>query len=166
MDKQNQIFVRQLARCPPSQVVPLLRGARLHHWGTIKDLCDQVVQNKIPNVKLPHASRRWFSGVVHGRHANLKNLRRSSLQRGGSKAELVGTAIKAIAKAVLPHMKKAGVAVAKQAVAEGISRGAEKLKSRPGKKKKEQQPQPQPGPSSVTKTAEDEQVLQILNEDL
>lgn len=143
----GKTFIRSLAKCDPSQVVPLLRSGGKEHWMALKQLCDGVASGKVPmkGGKLPRHARRWFNGVVNNRYADddpdmmIKSIKRASLQRGGSKAQLVGDAVKLLAKIAVPHLKKAGGALAKKAAATAISTGVavatNKLKSKPSSPK-------------------------------
>jgi ribosomal protein L31E len=98
----------------------------------IKQLCDGAATGRLDmsNTKLPRPARRWFKNVVNNRHASLNTMKRATLQRGGSKAELIGTTLKALAKAAAPHLKKAGVRAGKKVATAVISKGIEKVGSK------------------------------------
>jgi ribosomal protein L31E len=149
-------FIRSLAKCHPTQVVPLLRSGNESQWEAIKQLCDGAAGGSIDmkGIKLPRTTRRWFKNVVNGRHSNINSLKRATIQRGGSKAELIGTTIKTLAKVAAPHLKKAGVHLGKKLAATVISRGIEKV----GSKLKSTPTEP------VTSKEEDEEIDNILRE--
>ena len=155
-------FIRSLARCHPSQVVPLLRSGNETQWLAIKELCDHGGRGglHLKRTKLPRASRRWFHGVINNRHSSIRHLKRSSVQRGGSKAELVGTVLKTLARAAAPHLKSAGKQVAKKVALATISKGVQalgdKIKSTPSKEEEVDSVDP--------KDDNDEELLKILNE--
>lgn len=151
--RQERDFIRRLAGCDTSRTIPILKEANLDQWKTIKKMCEHAANGELQDVRMPRKSKRWFNGVVNNRHSNLLALRRATLQRGGSKAELFGTAIKALAKASLPHLKKAGTEVAKRAITAGIQKGSEKLQDKIKEKPKTSQPT-------------DKDILDILNEEV
>ena len=155
-------FIKNLAQCDSSFTVPMLKAASRKHWETIRGLCHDVAEGKITNVKLPRASKRWFGGVVNNRHSSIENLKRSTLQRGGSKAELFGSAIKAIAKAAAPHLKKAGSSLAKQAASAAISSGAEALRKKANRKKGPTSSSSTQSSSKIKLSSEEEEELKDL----
>lgn len=107
-------FVEQLATTPSSRVVPTIKSANPQELECIRQLCSDIMHGKIPKTSLPKQTRKWFQGVAHGRHKNTQAFKRSITQRGGSKAELIGQAMKAVAKVALPTLKKSLVPLVKQ----------------------------------------------------
>ncbi|KXJ06770.1 hypothetical protein AC249_AIPGENE8678 [Exaiptasia diaphana] len=103
------------------------------------------MEGKFTNLKLPTETRRWFKGVAKNRHKNVDAFHRSVTQRGGTAAQLLGSALKAVAKVALPALKTgvktAGKKLAQKAAEDAIQHGSEKLvekitTSKPKKKKK------------------------------
>lgn len=125
--QHQQAFLKHLARTPKSLVVNTLRAANNDCWECIQDLCTAALSGKLPPVKLPKKSKRWFKGVVNKKHKGPDALRRSVLQRGGNKAKLISGAIKILAKVAVPAAKKAGKALLQSATTAAIDKGSEKL---------------------------------------
>jgi len=136
MDKSQRSFLKHLSQAPASQVVPTLRAARRKDWECLRQLCCELMDGKFPLTRLPRETRRWFTGVYSGRHRDIDSFRRSVLQRGGSKAELIGAALKAVSKVALPALKAAGKNVLKEAAHGAVQTGAERLVKKITTKKK------------------------------
>lgn len=114
MDKSQHAFLKQLAEAPPSRVVPTIRSAKKKEWECMRQMCCDIMEGKIPQTTLPRETKKWFKGVANGRHKDIQAFRRSVTQRGGSKAELLGHALKAVAKVALPAVKKAALPMLKR----------------------------------------------------
>lgn len=158
MDKKQSMFLRHLANAPKSQIVPTLRSAKTEQWKCIHDLCQRALNGEFSPVSLPKQTKRWFKGVASNKHKNPATLRRSVLQRGGSKAELIGSALKALAKVAAPAIKKAGKAVLQKAASSAIESGSEKIMEKI-KSKKTIKPEPKETDSTLSDDPSVEELL-------
>lgn len=142
-------FLEQLASAPPSRVVPTIKSANKKELECIRQLCSDIMHGKIPKTSLPKETRKWFHGVAHGRHKNIQSFKRSITQRGGGKAELIGQAMKAVAKVALPALKntvaplvkQTGKKLVKQAAQSALEEGSQALVGKLTTKKKRKKPQ-------------------------
>lgn len=135
---EDNEFLQHFSHAPTSFVLPTLRASSNADWKCIQSLIRMFLSGKLPPVPLNKKVKRWFQSAASNHHTP-STLRRSALQRGGSKAQLIAKSpqllFKVATKALVPLAKKAGRHILATGATAAIDKGSEHLSKKTSKQK-------------------------------